>query len=106
MSYFKHHVFFCCHQRDNGEACCNQHRATDVHTYAKLRIRELELQGPGRIRMNKAGCLDRCADGPVMVVYPDNVWYTYVDESDVDDIIQSHLIEGTVVERLRLPDPA
>ncbi len=53
--------------------------------------------------MNKAGCLDRCDEGPVMVVYPEGVWYTYVDISDVDEIIDSHLVGGEIVERLRLP---
>jgi len=61
------------------------------------------LNGQGKIRMNKAGCLDRCDEGPVMVVYPEGVWYTYVDISDVDEIIDSHLVGGEVVERLRLP---
>jgi (2Fe-2S) ferredoxin len=52
--------------------------------------------------VNKAGCLDRCADGPVMVVYPEGVWYTFVDQDDIEEIIQSHLISGCPVERLQL----
>lgn len=56
------------------------------------------------MRINKAGCLGRCDDGPVLVVYPDNVWYTYLDEEDVDEIINEHLLHGRIVERLRLPD--
>ncbi len=51
--------------------------------------------------MNKAGCLDRCAAGPVAVVYPEAVWYTYVDVDDIDEIVESHLKNGQVVERLR-----
>ena len=47
-------------------------------------------------------CLDRCADGPVMVVYPQGVWYTFVDVDDIEEIIQSHLIAGRPVERLQL----
>ena len=62
----------------------------------------MRLSGPGKIRVNKAGCLDRCADGPVMVVYPQGVWYTLVDQDDVEEIIQSHLINGRPVERLQL----
>jgi (2Fe-2S) ferredoxin len=54
------------------------------------------------VRVNKAGCLDRCAGGPVAVVYPEAVWYTYVDRNDLDEIVDSHLLQGRVVERLRL----
>ena len=53
--------------------------------------------------MNKAGCLDRCAAGPVVVVYPEAVWYTYVDTQDIDEIVESHLKNGRVVERLLTP---
>jgi len=56
-----------------------------------------------KVRINKAGCLERCEEGPVIVVYPEGVWYTYLDESDIDEIVESHLKNGKVVERLRLP---
>ncbi len=62
----------------------------------------LRLNGPGKIRVNKAGCLDHCADGPVMVVYPEGIWYTFIDTEDVEEIIQSHLIQGRPVGRLQL----
>jgi (2Fe-2S) ferredoxin len=58
------------------------------------------------VRINKAGCLDRCELGPVLVVYPEAVWYTFVDQHDIDEIIQSHLIEGKPVERLMVDRPA
>ncbi len=99
---FSHHLFFCLNQRSNGEDCCDQHNAFTLFDYAKKRVKELGLAGPGKIRVNKAGCLDRCADGPVMVVYPQGVWYTMVDVDDVEEIIQSHLIAGRTVERLQL----
>ena len=102
MSYFKHHVFFCCNQRAEGEGCCNDLGATAAQTYAKDRIAQLGLKGKGKIRINQAGCLDRCDDGPVLVVYPDETWYTYVDHEDIEEIIQEHLIHGRVVERLKL----
>ena len=102
MSYFKHHVFFCCNQRSEGESCCNNLGATEAQTYAKDRIGQLELKGKGKIRINKAGCMDRCDDGPVIVVYPEEVWYRYVDKDDVEEIIQEHLINGRVVERLKI----
>jgi (2Fe-2S) ferredoxin len=102
MSYYRHHVFFCCNQRTNGEACCNDHGAQQVRDYAKQRVKELGLAGPGKVRVNQAGCLDRCKEGPVIVIYPEEVWYTYVDRADVDEIIEEHLRHGRVVERLRL----
>lgn len=70
--------------------------------YAKDRIKALKLNGPGKVRINTAGCLDRCDEGPVIVVYPEGVWYTYVDKDDIDEIIESHLQNGKVVERLRI----
>lgn len=100
--YFKHHVFFCCNQRPAPDTCCNAHGASDLQTYAKERIKALGLDGKGNIRINKAGCLGRCDDGPVLVVYPDGVWYTFVDQEDIDEIIQEHLQNGRIVERLRV----
>jgi (2Fe-2S) ferredoxin len=102
MSFYKHHVFFCLNKREAPEACCACHGAEAMQEYAKKRIKELKLNGPGKIRINKAGCLDRCEEGPVIVVYPDETWYTYVDERDIDEIIDEHLVKGRVVERLKI----
>lgn len=68
--------------------------------YMKAKVKQLGLAGSGKVRVNRAGCLDRCGLGPVMVVYPQAVWYTFVDQQDIDDIIESHLQQGKVVERL------
>ena len=103
MSYFERHIFFCLNQRDNGENSCAQHGAQAGFDYCKSRVKKLGLAGPGGVRVNKAGCLDRCAGGPVAVVYPDAVWYSFVDNSDIDEIVESHLKNGEVVERLVLP---
>ena len=103
MSYFQHHVFFCCNQRAEGETCCNAQGASELQAYAKDRVAALGLKGKGKVRINKAGCLDRCAGGPVAVVYPEAVWYTFVDDSDIDEIVTSHLRDGVVVERLLTP---
>jgi len=102
MSYYRHHVFFCVNQRPNGEACCADHDAEGVRGYAKQRIKELGLSGEGKVRINSAGCLDRCELGPVLVVYPEEIWYTYVDKSDIDEIILEHIENGRIVERLRI----
>jgi (2Fe-2S) ferredoxin len=103
MSYYAKHVFFCCNQREGPDRpCCNNKGASKMRDYAKSRVKALGLAGEGRIRINQAGCLDRCEEGPCVVVYPEAVWYTYVDESDIDEIIEEHLQNGRIVERLRM----
>jgi (2Fe-2S) ferredoxin len=102
MSYYRRHVFFCCNQRQPPEKCCANAGAADMQKYAKQRVKALGISGPGEVRINKAGCLDRCTEGPVLVVYPDAVWYTYVDKHDIDEIIDSHIVHGRVVERLKI----
>ena len=101
--YFARHIFFCLNERPNGEACCAQHGAKAAFDRCKNLVKEAGLAGPGQVRVNKAGCLDRCAGGPVAVVYPEGTWYSYVDASDIDEIVESHLKNGQVVERLRTP---
>ena len=73
-----------------------------MQAYAKARIKALGENGKGKVRINKAGCLDRCEEGPVIVVYPEAVWYTYVDRADIDEIIERHVLGGEIVERLRI----
>ncbi|MEX8516442.1 ferredoxin [Leptothrix ochracea] len=103
-SYYQRHIFFCLNQRDNGQACCADQSAAAGFEHCKMRVKTEGLAGPGQVRVNKAGCLDRCAGAPVAVVYPEAVWYTFVDNHDIDEIIDSHLQKGQIVERLRLPD--
>ena len=102
MSYYKHHVFFCTNQREDGSACCADHNARAMRDYAKKCIKAHGLSGKGGIRVNMAGCLDRCSEGPVMVIYPEGTWYTYVDRDDIDEIIEQHLLAGQPVARLKL----
>ena len=104
MGYYERHIFFCVNQRDGSERpCCAAAGAKRLHAHAKGRIKELGLSGPGKIRVNQSGCLDRCEEGPTVVVYPDGVWYRCFDEHDVDEIIDSHLVRGEPVQRLLLP---
>ncbi|MGE0071599.1 MAG: ferredoxin [Thiomonas sp.] len=105
MNYYKHHIFFCLNQREPNapRPCCAARGAEAAFEHCKAEVKRLGLAGPGQVRVNRAGCMDRCEQGPVCVVYPEGVWYTYVDLSDIDDIVQSHLLEGRVVERLLLP---
>lgn len=103
MPYYRYHVFFCVNKREDGRACCAARGSQALRDYAKERVKTLGLAGKGGVRINTAGCLDRCEEGPVVVIYPEGTWYTYVDKDDIDEIIEKHLVQGRVVERLRLP---
>ena len=99
-NHFKYHVFFCLNQRDDGKACCMDKGAEAAFDYMKAQVKKLDLRGKGKVRINRAGCFDRCGEGPLMVVYPEAVWYTFVDQEDMDEIIESHFQNGKVVDRL------
>lgn len=101
-AHFQHHVFFCLNQREDGAACCMDKGAEKAFDYMKARVKSLGLNGVGKVRINRAGCLDRCDAGPIMVIYPQAIWYTFVDNEDIDEIIDSHLMQNKVVERLLL----
>ena len=103
MSFFDKHVFFCTNQRGDGGDCCNNHGAQKARDYVKNKVKELGISNRhNNIRINSAGCMDRCDVGPVIVVYPEGVWYTYRDERDLDEIIAEHLQHGRIVERLKV----
>lgn len=103
-SYFEHHVFVCKNQRKPGHirGCCASKNAEKLHLYFKDRIKALRLAGKSKTRINQAGCLDRCELGVVIVIYPNECWYSVKNESDIDAIIDSHIIKGIPVESLRL----
>jgi len=105
--YYERHLFFCTNDRgeDAERPSCNQCGSAVLREYAKARVKEMGLAGQGKVRVNTSGCLDRCEQGPVCVVYPEGVWYTYIDEVDVDEIIDSHLVKGNQVERLKIETP-
>lgn len=102
MSYFQYHLFFCVNQREGGEACCQDFDAKGARDYLKQKVKEQGLNGLGGVRVNTAGCLGRCEKGPVVVVYPEGAWYTYVDRADLDEILESHLLQGRAVDRLKI----
>ena len=105
MTYYRRHVFVCENRRDNGEPCCALRPAANgaLRLLREL-LKEKNMLGRGQTRINRAGCFNRCAKGPVIVVYPDAVWYRYDNDSDLKEIADSHLINGNPVERLRLKD--
>lgn len=103
--YYQRHIFFCLNERPNNEDCCALHGAKAGFNRCKKAVKAAGLAGKGQVRVNKAGCLDRCAGAPVAVVYPEGVWYTFFDEADIDEIVEEHLKHGRIVERLLLaPD--
>jgi (2Fe-2S) ferredoxin len=102
VSYYKRHIFFCTNLREDGRQCCQEAGATEARAYAKKKIKDLGLAGKDGVRVNTSGCLDRCEEGPVAVIYPEGVWYTYVDKEDIDEIVDQHLVEGKEVKRLKI----
>lgn len=106
MSYYRHQLFFCTNVRPEGAArpSCGRCGSARLRGYFKARLKALGLAGAGQVRANTSSCHDRCEEGPCVVVYPEGVWYTFIDEEDLEEIIQSHIINGQPVERLRLPN--
>ena len=102
MPHFERHVFVCTNRRDPGnpKGCCAAKGAEEVREAFK---RELHDRGMKKqIRANAAGCLDQCANGVTVVVYPEQVWYGHVNVADVKEIVESHLVGGIPVARLVL----
>lgn len=99
--FYKLHIFYCTNQRPDGHprGSCAGKGAKALRDYMKARAKELGIEG---VRVNAAGCLDRCELGPTLVVYPDGTWYRATTPDDVDQILENHCLKGEVVERLRL----
>lgn len=104
MASLQRHVFVCTNERaaDNPKGCCKSKGAEAVRDELKKRLAELGLKGV--VRANAAGCLDQCATGVTIVVYPEQVWYGGVTVADVPELIEKHIVGGEYVERLMLPD--
>ena len=104
MPKFEKHIFVCGNQRPAGHprGCCDPKAEARLQKLFKQKLAERGLKG--KVRANQAGCLDQCEHGPNLVVYPDAIWYGHVTEPDVDEIIESHIVGGRPVERLRLAD--
>ena len=103
-AYFRTHVFCCTNQRDPSDprGSCQARGGVNLRNLFKKKAKRAGIEG---VRVNAAGCLDRGEVGPAIVIYPEGIWYTMQNEADVDEIIQTHLIEGGRVERLMLkPD--
>ena len=101
--FFAAHVFVCCNSRPEGHrrGSCARRGAEALRDYMKSRAKELGLRG---VRVNSAGCLDRCEFGPTVVIYPEGVWYRAETREDVDEILRAHMVEGGRVPRLMLTE--
>ena len=99
--YYDRHVFFCTNERPDGHprGCCLAKGSMKVRNYMKARAKEMGLK---RVRINNAGCLDRCELGPVVVVYPEGVWYRCESTADADQILEVHIRDGRRAESLML----
>ena len=106
MPHLDRHVFVCTNRREPGnpKGCCAERGSEDVREAFKKQLHERGLKKS--IRANAAGCLDQCAHGVTVVVYPDQTWYGVVTVADVAEIIESHLVGGTPVARLLIRDGA
>ncbi len=104
MPKFEKHIFICTNQRPEGHSkgSCNPSGESELHQLFKAGLAARGLKG--RIRANKAGCLDQCEHGPTVVVYPEATWYGGVTAADVDEILEAHIAGGRPVERLIIPD--
>lgn len=104
MAKFQLHLFTCINRRaaDDPKGCCASSGSEEVAAALKRKLYDRGLKR--LVRSNKAYCLDQCARGPVIVIYPEGVWYGGVTLDDVDEIIEEHIIGGRPVERLRIPD--
>ena len=104
MPGFQRHVFVCINERpaDNPKGCCKSKGGEQVRDALKKALGD---RGINKLcRANNAGCLDQCATGVTVVVYPEQVWYGHVTVEDVPELVERHIVRGEFVERLMLPD--
>lgn len=103
LPYFRAHIFVCCNRRPDGHrrGSCAARGSEDLRDYMKARVKELGLE---KVRVNQAGCLDRCEFGPTLVIYPEGVWYSPKTRDDVDEILREHLAGKGRATRLMLTE--
>ncbi len=104
MAYYQKHVFFCTNQREAGKKCCGDGAAADMRLYAKTLLKGLGETGKGKVRISQSGCLGRCSEGPLLIIYPDGLWYTYHSQDDVEEILKEEILHNRRVGRLLLTD--
>ncbi len=98
---FEKHVFICTNQKAEGKACCGEERGMELFQLMRDKLKEKGISN-GVIRVQKSGCLDACKFGPAMVIYPEGTYYGHITPADLDEIIERHLENNQVVDRLEL----
>lgn len=102
MNKPKKHIFVCSSSRVNGlqKGFCHTNSGVDIVTAF---LEEIEDRGiGGEVMVTNTGCLAMCEEGPIVIVYPDNIWYGGVTPDDVETIMDEHIEGGGVVERLEI----
>ncbi len=98
MEPFRHHIFVCTQEKPEGVTCCPGGGSWSILQSLE---RELATQGlDDDVQVSTCGCLGLCDDGPIMIAYPEGVWYREVKREDVAEIVSSHFLDGKVVTRL------
>ena len=105
MNKYQYHLFICTNERPETDprGCCAAKGSEVIRAAFKEAIERRGLKS--KVRANNAGCLDACAMGPSVVVYPQGVWYTVQSVTDVEEIVEQHFVKGAIVKRLMMPTP-
>jgi (2Fe-2S) ferredoxin len=105
MAGYRRHVFVCLNERDPSDpkGCC-KHRGSDQ--IFKMFKEGAFKAGLADVRINRSGCLDHCKYGPTVVIYPEAVWYRVPSVEAAQEILNSHIIDGKVVDRLLIDNIA
>ena len=104
MAAFTHHIFICGNRREPGHSrgCCDPTGSNALQGVFKAELKKQQVNGV--VRANKAGCLDQCELGPVVVIYPQAIWYGRVTAADVPRIVEETIVGGRIIEELHIPD--
>lgn len=100
MQHYSQHIFLCTNQKPEGKTCCANSGGEFFFDYFKKKLRELDQRKTDNIRISKSGCLGRCKLGPCLVIYPEGIWFSYSSFADIDEIINSFIINKNIVKHL------
>lgn len=104
MKRYEKHIFICENKRPEGDprGCCADKGGEKIRNLFKEKLKKLNLNL--KMRANASGCLDACEHGAVVLIYPEQTWYGNVTINDVDEIIEKHILNNEIIERLTIKD--